>query len=183
MNQKLKLLILLLAAVFFAFPEPAQAVGSLTVNGRWAGTAFANPAFDLSGDGLPARTFDLKVFETLLFGGIEGVVDVALVGVNQCAPGAFELKPFGKFTFRGRLGDGLFAEVDPAAPNLCFDPAHPNEVLAIRFTGGTGAYEHATGTGTLTLHDHSRFPDPAVDPAAYPLMVDTLGEFVLHINL
>jgi hypothetical protein len=161
---------------------------SFIVNGRWAGTAFANPAFDFNNDGIAARTFDVKTYDQIPFAGMEGVVDTALISIGTCAgPGSLELQPFGKFTFRGRQGDGLYAEVDPAAPNLCFDPANPSEVLAVRFVGGTGIYQHATGTGTFTLHDVVRVDKlvtiPGVPfPVPAPLMIDTRGDFVLHVS-
>lgn len=185
-DRAIKILLMMVAALFAGFiPSAVKAdAGSFTVNGRWAGTAFANPAFDLNGDGILARTFDLHTYDQLPFSGMEGIVDAGLVSVGVCAPGALELKPLGKITFRGRLGDGLYAEVDPAAPNLCFDPAHPSEVLVIRFVGGTGIYQHATGTGSLTIHDTVRFPDsPPGAPPAPPLMIDSRGEFSLHVNL
>lgn len=187
--NSMKILLVALVALVLCLPEPVKASGPITVTGRWAGTAFANPAFDLNSDGVSARTFDVKAFDQLPFGGIEGISDTALVGVGTCAgPGSLELKLLGKFTFRGRLGDGLYAEVDPAAPNLCFDPAHPNETVAVRFVGGTGIYQSATGTGTLVLHDFVRLDTlvtiPGVPfPIPAPLMIDTRGEFTLHVSL
>jgi hypothetical protein len=189
MNHKLKLLALFLVAAFFAFPEPAQAGGSLTVTGRWAGSAFANPAFDFNNDGIFARTFDVKTYDQLLFAGMEGVADTGLVSVGTCgSANSFELQAFGKITFRGRFGDALYAEVDPTTPNLCFEPANPNEVATFRFVGGTGIYLHATGTATMTFHDFARIEQPVTLPGfpfliPAPLMIDSHGEFVMHINL
>ncbi len=189
-NAVFKFLLMILVTILAGSPSPVKANGgSVTVNGRWAGSAFANPAFDFNNDGIAARTFDVKTYETLLFAGIEGTADTALISIGTCGgPGSLELKPFGKFTFRGRAGDGLYAEVDPAAPNLCFDAANASEVLAIRFVGGTGVYLNATGTGTLTLHDFVRFDKlvtvPGVPfPVPAPLMIDTRGEFSLHVSL
>jgi hypothetical protein len=185
-NTAIKFLLMMVAALIAGSPGPVKANGaSFTVNGRWAGTAFANPAFDFNNDGIAARTFDVKTYDQVPFAGMEGVVDAGLVSIDKCAPGALELKPFGKLTFRGRAGEGLYAEIDPTAPNLCFDPVHPSEVLAIRFVNGTGVYSHASGTGTLTIHDLVRFPEdpPPGSPPSPPLMIDTRGEFVLHVNL
>jgi hypothetical protein len=187
--MKIKLLVLAALVLALVAPVPVQAVGPIVVSGRWAGTAFANAAIDFNGDGVAARSFDLKTYDEIPLSAMEGIVDTALVSIGTCAgPGSLELQPFGKFTFRGRLGDGLYAEVDPAAPNLCFDPANPNEVLTIRFVGGTGIYQSATGTGTLTLHDFVRHDTlvtiPGVPfPVPAPLMIDTRGEFTLHVNL
>jgi hypothetical protein len=187
--NRIKMLLVTVVAIFVFLPEPVQAFGPVTVSGRWAGTAFANPSFDFNGDDIAARTFDVKTYDQIPFASMEGVVDTALVSIGTCAgPGSLELQPFGKFTFRGRTGDGLYAEVDPTAPHLCFDPANPSEILAVRFVGGTGLYQHATGTGMFTLHDLVRVDKlvtiPGVPfPVPAPLMVDTRGEFVLHVNL
>lgn len=189
-NALLKIALLMLVFVVAFMSHTVKANGnSFTVNGRWAGSAFANPAFDFNNDGIAARTFDVKTYDTLLFAGLEGTADTALISIGTCGgPGSLELKPFGKFTFRGRAGDGLYAEVDPTAPNLCFDAANASEVLAIRFVGGTGVYLNATGTGTLTLHDFVRLDKlvtvPGVPfPVPAPLMIDTRGEFTLHVSL
>jgi len=187
-NTAIKILMVIAAALVAGMPSPVKASGPLLVSGRWAGTAFANPAFDFNGDGVAARTFDVKAFDQLPFGGFEGVTDTALVSVGTCAgPSSLELKAYGKFTFRGRLGDGLYSEVDPAAPNLCFDPANPNETVTIRIVGGTGVYQNASGTGTLVLHDVVRLDKlvtiPGVPfPIPAPLMIDTRGEFSLKIQ-
>jgi hypothetical protein len=187
--MKMKLLALIALVLSLVSSSSVQASGSFTVVGRWAGTAFANAAIDFNGDGVAARSFDVKTYDELPFSGIEGITDTALVSIGTCAgPASLELKPFGKFTFRGRLGDGLYAEVDPAAPNLCFDPANPNESLSIRFVGGTGVYQNATGTGTLVLHDFVRHDTPVMIPGVpfpvpAPLMIDTRGEFTLQVNL
>ena len=186
--MRTKILWVIAIACFLVLPVSAHAVEPAVVNGRWAGVAFANSAIDFNGDGIAARTFDVKTFDQIPFGGLEGATDSALVSIGTCAgPGSLELKAFGKFTFRGRLGDGLYAEVDPNAPNLCFDPANPNESATIRIVGGTGIYANATGTGTLTLHDVVRLDTlvsiPGVGPIPVPLMIDTRGEFTLRINL
>ncbi len=189
-NAAFKFLLMILVAILAGSPSPVKANGgSVTVTGRWAGTGFANPAFDFNNDGIFARTFDAKIYDQLLFSGMEGVADTGLISVGTCgSANSFELQPFGKITFRGRLGDALYAEVDPAAPNLCFEPANPSEVLTVRFVGGTGAYLHATGTGTMTFHDFARVEKPTVLPGfpfliPAPLMIDSHGEFVLHISL
>lgn len=189
--KKLKYAALVLVATLIALavPTQVQASGPITITGRWAGSAFANAAIDFNGDGVAARSFDVRTYDEIPFSGLEGIADTALVSIGTCAgPASLELKPFGKFTFRGRLGDGLYAEVDPAAPNLCFDPAAPNESLAIHFIGGTGIYQNATGTGTLVLHDFVRHDTPVMIPGVpfpvpAPLMIDTRGEFTLQVNL
>lgn len=188
MKTKILWAILVLVACFLALPEVAKAVGPGIVSGRWAGVAFANPAIDFNGDGISARTFDVKTYDEVPFAGLEGTTDSGLVSIGTCAgPGSLELKAYGKFTFRGRLGDGLYAEVDSSAPNLCFDPANPSEVATIRIVGGTGIYAHATGMGTLTLHDVVRLDTlvsvPGLGSIPVPLMIDTRGEFTLHVNL
>jgi hypothetical protein len=187
--MKMKLLMLVAMVLALMSPGSVQASGPLTITGRWAGTAFANAAIDFNGDGVAARSFDVKTYDELPFSGLEGIIDTALVSIGTCAgPASLELQPFAKLTFRGRLGDGLYAEVDPAAPNLCYDPAAPNEVLSIRFVGGTGVYQNATGTGTLTVHDVVRHDTPVIVPGVpfpvpAPLMIDTRGEFTLQVNL
>lgn len=183
MKTKLMMVVMALAVVL-GVSASVKAVGPFGVSGRWAGTAFANPAFDFNGDGIAARTFDVKAYDELPFSGIEGVTDTGLVSIGSCAPGALELKPYGTFTFRGRLGDSLFAEVNPAAPNLCFDPANPNETLSIVLTGGTGIYAHASGTGVMHLHDVTRLTTPVFlpgfpGPLPAPTLIDTHGEFTL----
>lgn len=180
-NNRLRFFLLMLAVMFtVGVAHTVRADGiSFSVNGRWAGVAVANTAFDLDHDGNPARTFDVKTYDQIPFAGLEGVVDAALVSIGVCAPGSLELKPSGLFTFRGRNGDGLYAEIDPAGPNLCFNPSNPSEVATIRLVGGTGIYQHATGTGTLTLHDNAKISNPA----GSPLLVDTRGEFSLSVHL
>jgi len=189
-NTLLKVALLMLVFVVAFVAHTVKANGnSLTVNGRWAGTGFADPSFDFNNDGIAARIFDVKAYDQLPFAGLEGVADTGLISVGTCgSANSFELQPFGKITFRGRLGEALYAEVDPAAPNLCFEPANPSEVLTIRFVGGTGIYLHATGTGTMTFHDFARIEKPVMLPGfpflvPAPLMIDSHGEFVLHINL
>lgn len=175
-NTAFKFLLMMAVGLIAGSPGPVKADGgTFLVNGRWAGVAVANTAFDLDHDGNPARTFDVKTYDQIPFAGFEGVVDAALVSIGVCAPGALELKPSGLFTFRGRNGDGLYAEIDPAGPNLCTS----SEVATIRLVGGTGIYQHATGTGTLTLHDNVKISNPV----GSPLLVDTRGEFVLHVSL
>lgn len=181
-NAAFKFLLMMAVGLIAGSPGPVKADGgTFLVNGRWAGIAVANTAFDLDHDGNPARTFDVKTYDQLPFAGLEGVVDAALVSIGVCAPGALELKPSGLFTFRGRNGDGLYAEIDPSGPNLCFNPSDPIpcEVATIRLVNGTGVYQHATGTGTLTLHDKTKI----ANSAGSPLLIDTRGEFVLHVSL
>jgi len=179
-NAAFKFLLMMVVGLIAGSPGPVKADGgSFLVNGRWAGIAIANTAFDLDHDGNPARTFDVKTYDQLPFAGLEGVIDAALVSIGVCAPGALELKPSGLFTFRGRNGDGLYAEIDPAGPNLCFNPSNPSEVATIRLVGGTGIYQHAAGTGTLTLHDNAKISNPV----GSPLLIDTRGEFSLSVHL
>jgi len=179
-NAAFKFLLMMVVGLIAGSPGPVKADGgAFLVNGRWAGIAIANTAFDLDHDGNPARTFDVKTYDQLPFAGLEGVIDAALVSIGVCAPGALELKPSGLFTFRGRNGDGLYAEIDPAGPNLCFNPSNPSEVATIRLVGGTGIYQHAAGTGTLTLHDNAKISNPV----GSPLLIDTRGEFSLSVHL
>lgn len=159
----------------------------MTVNGRWAGSAFADAAFDLNADTVAARTFDVKVFDQPRFSGFEGVLDTELVSLGCAGPASLLLRPLGSVTFRGRFGDALFAEVDPSAPDICFDFANPNEVIRIVLTGGTGVYEGATGNGALTVHDVVRLARPVNLPGfppglLAPTFVDTRGEFALSIH-
>jgi len=178
--KKLNLLIL---AIFASLAIVAHADTS-TVTGRWAGTAFANPAFDFNSDGVAARTFSMTAYGQ--FASVEGVVDSALISIGSCAPGALELQAFGNITFRDRNGNSLFTEVPASAPHLCFDPANPAEVIMVNIVGGTGVYATATGTGSLNVHDVVRMvafvnvPPFGVVPA--PTMVDSHGEFTLNIQ-
>lgn len=184
----MKKFVLIIAIILLGLnsTEPLKASAPSSTTGRWAGTAFANPAFDFNGDGIFGRTFVLNVYDNLRFVSLEGVVDSALVSVGVCAPGAFELQAFGTITFRSRTGDSLYAEVPADAPHLCFDPANPSEVLQVAITGGTGAFANATGTGTLNVHDVVRLAVPVnlpgfgVVPA--PTMVDSHGEFTLSFQ-
>lgn len=186
--SRIKVLLVLLAAlVIGSFDTPARASGTLTVNGRWAGVAFANDNFDLNGDGVPGRQTEVHAYDQLPFSNIEAVLDSALVSVGVCAgPGSLLLHPLGRITFRGRLGDSLFADPDPTAPDLCFDPANPAEVLQVVLVGGTGLFANATGTGTLNIHDTVRISRivnvPGVGPVPAPTMIDSHGEFTLRIQ-
>lgn len=165
---------------------PVFASGGLVITGRWAGVAFANPEFDLDGDGVSGRQFDVKAFDQIPFSGIEGALDSTLIGFGCGGPGSIELKPAGQIIFRGRLGDALYVGIDPAGPNLCFDPAVPNETLKVVLTGGTGPFTNATGTGTLIIHDTVRLTRPVNIPGVgvvpAPTLIDTRGEFTLHFQ-
>lgn len=185
MHSLTKLSLICFAAILIAGPGVAQA-GKSRVEGKWAGTAFANGAIDLNGDGVFARTFVLNAFDQGQFTSVEGVVDTELVRLGCSGPASIELQPLGKVSFRGRGDDVLFTEVDPAAPNLCFDATNPNEVLIIRITGGRGRYVGASGTGTLTIHDVDVLSRPVTLPGfptlPAPLVVDSQGEFSLLIK-
>ncbi len=176
------LVVLLVAALTIGTLRVARASSALS--GRWAGTAFADPAFDLNSDGVAARIFNMTTYGQ--FATMEGVIDSALLSIGSCAPGALELQAFGSVTFRDRTGDSLFTEVPANAPHLCFDPANPAEVISVNITGGTGAYANATGTGSLNVHDIVRLVVPAnlppfgVVPA--PTLVDSHGEFTLNLQ-
>jgi hypothetical protein len=189
MKNTIKVLLMFVAAVIAGTPGPVKAGGPPTaiVNGRWAGSAFANPAFDLNADGVAARTFDVKTFDQVPFSGFEGVLDTELLALGCSGPASLLLRPLGSMTFRGRLGDALFAEVDPAAPDICFDFTNPNEVIQIILTGGTGIYQTATGNGSLTVHDVVRLSRPVTLPGfppglQAPTFIDTRGEFSLSIR-
>lgn len=184
-NSLTKLSLILLAAVCIGGPSVAKA-GNSRVEGKWAGTAYANGAIDLNADGVFARTFVLNAFDQGQFTSIEGVVDTELVALGCSGPASIELQPLGKISFRGRGNDVLFAEVDPAAPNLCFDATNPSEILVIRIIGGRGRYSGATGTGTLNIHDVDILSRPVTLPGfptlPAPLVVDSQGEFSLSIK-
>lgn len=166
--------------ILLAHPEPVKAVGPLTINGKWAGTAFAS-VIDLNGDGIGARTFDVKGYNQLLFPALQGVADTALIalpGQGSCTdPNAIELEPYGKITFRGHGNDALFTSVN-ATPHLCFNPASPNETLSVTVIGGTGNYQGRTGSGTLILRDIVL----EAGPNGAPLVVDTQGDFSITIQ-
>lgn len=177
---------LIAALIIGAIATTARASGTLNVHGRWSGAAFANPEFDIDGDGVSGRQFDLKAFDQVPFSGIEGALDSTLVGFGCAGPGSLELKPLGQIIFRARLGETLYAAPDPAGPNLCFDPANPSEVLHVVIAGGTGSFAGATGTGTLTIHDTVRLTRnvtvPGVGVVPAPTLIDSRGEFDLAIH-
>lgn len=180
------LLALAVIAIGLNSAEPVRANGFTTVSGRWAGTAFANAAFDLSGDHIPGTTFVLNAYNDP-FSSLEGTTDSNLISIGQCAPGnALELQPFGTLTFRDHQGNSLYAEVPANAPHLCFDPTNPSEVLQITITGGTGPFAGKTGTGTLNIHDTVRlvtfFNLPKFGFVPAPTLVDSHGEFTLSLQ-
>jgi hypothetical protein len=183
---KLWSVVCVIVVLLVAGASPVAASGGITVSGRWSGIAFANPEFDLDGDGVSGRQFDVRAFDQLPFASIAGAVDSMLIGFGCAGPGSLELKSLGQIVFRGRLGESLYVSPDPNAPNLCFDPANPNEVLQVVITGGTGPFAGATGTGTLTLHDTVLLTRivtlPGVGPIPAPTLVDTRGEFTLHLQ-
>lgn len=179
MNSKhLGTIVAIIVSVFLNY-EPAQAGGYLTLSGKWAGPAFAS-VIDMNGDGIGARTFDLRVQSQPLLSALQGVVDsglVALPGQGSCAdPGALELIPYGKLTFRGPLG-AIYADVNPT-PHLCFNPANPSETLYFTITGGVGAYAGQSGSGSATIRDVSRLQAAS----GAPLYVDSMGEFSLTVR-
>jgi len=182
----LALLVVLVLGVGLVGAARADALVPPLVNGSWAGTAYANPAFDLNNDGVAARMFTLPTYGQGEFVTLEGVLDTQLIALGCSGPASIELRALGQVTFRSRGDDALFAEPDPTAPNLCFDLTNPNEVLVMRLIGGTGRYANATGTGTLTIHDIARLSRvvtlPGFPPLPAPLMVDSRGEFSLHIQ-
>ncbi len=186
--KKIAMLLAAIVAVLAAGSlEPAKASGSLVIAGRWAGVAFANQELDLNGDGVAGRQLDLKAFDQLPFSSIEGALDTTLVSVGTCAgPGSLELRPLGRITFRGRLGDSLYADIDPAAPNLCFNPASPSETLGVVLAGGTGPFASTTGTGTLIIRDIVRLTRsvtlPGIGTVQAPTMIDSHGEFTLRLQ-
>lgn len=179
--------LLVLVALLGLVASDARAVGSLNVSGTWAGTAFANPELDIDGDGISGRQFDLHAYGQLSFSGIEGALDSHVTGEGCAGPDSYSLKPLGTLTLRGRLGDSLYANFDPSAPDICFDIAHPGpEVIRVVLAGGTGAYASATGTGTFVVHDVARLTRPVSVPGLgvvpAPTMIDTRGEFSLSIR-
>lgn len=180
MKNRLALLAIIVLSCLIAAPEQARATGPASISGRWAGTAFA-AAFDLTGDAIPARTFEFDAFGTPLFRSLEGVADTALIalpGQGACSdPAALELEPTGRVTFRGPFGDALYATVSHT-PHLCFNPAAPSEVLQLVISGGTGIYAHASGSGTATIHDTVLL----ASPAGALLMIDSRGEFSLSVS-
>lgn len=187
MKHALKLwIVTCIAMVLVVGAAPVAAGNGLVINGRWAGAAFANPEFDLNGDGVSGRQFDVRAFDQLPFSGIEGALDSSLVGFGCGGPGSVELETDGKIIFRGRFGDSLYVDIDPAGPNLCFDPAAPSEVLHVLLAGGTGVFQNATGTGRLTIRDTVLMTRvvtiPGVGPVPAPTLVDTRGEFTLHFQ-
>ena len=180
MKMKLPTLVIAATALLMSYPEPVKAVGSITVNGKWAGTAFAS-AIDLNADGIAARTFDVRAYDQFPFIALQGVADtglVALPGQGSCSdPNALELEPYGKVTFRGYRGDAIFTTVDSSV-HLCYNPANPDELMHLTITGGTGIYAGRTGSGTVRLHDIVL----EATPEGFPLVVDTQGEFSLTIQ-
>ncbi len=186
-NRFSKTAALFLAALFAGSPDPAEAHGNNSVDGSWAGTAFANASLDLNGDGIHARTFVLPAYGQGRFDSVEGVTDTELVSLGSCGgPGSLELQPFGTFSFRGKGEDVLFVTVDPAAPNLCFSAANPDEALSVVVIGGRGRYAGARGSGSLRVRDVvlvSRPVDlPGFPTLPAPLVVDSQGDFSLTLR-
>jgi len=81
MHSLTKLSLTFLAAVLITGHGVAQA-GKSRVEGKWAGSAFANGAIDLNGDGVFARTFVMNAYDQGQFTSIEGVLDTELVGLG-----------------------------------------------------------------------------------------------------
>lgn len=177
--MKNTILALLATLALIVCNSSAKANGSLTVNGKWAGTAFG-AAFDLDGDGAPARTFVFNAYNELPFRTLEGIVDaklIALPGQGSCTdPNAFELQPSGNVSFRGPQDNVLFTTVD--STHICFNPAAPNEVIHLTIAGGRGNYTGSTGRGTATIHDVVI----AAGPTGALLMIDSQGEFLLTVQ-
>lgn len=176
--MKNAILMILATLVLVSTSESAGAGGSLTLEGRWAGLAAAAP-FDLDGDGIDARTFDMKTYGSIAFAALQGAVDASFVDApGACAdPAAIELRSVGTFLFRGHLGDALYAEVD-SNHHLCFNPANPNEVLKFRITGGTGIYSGRTGNGTAVIRDTVLI----TGANGAPLVIDSRGEFSVTLR-
>jgi hypothetical protein len=183
MKQKL----LLASVLMLAVCGTAMALSPLVITGKWAGPAFANPAFDLDADGNPARTFQVNTYDVtqLRFVALEGVVDTSLIALpggagNTCANPSleFELMPIGNLIFRGHQDGALYATVD-SSHHLCFNPTAPNETLYFNVTRGTGIYTGRTGTGTASLNDTPLIVAPGV---GFPLFIDSRGSFAMTLN-
>lgn len=183
--KKLSLLFAFVVLVAGGITVNAQASSPLILTGKWAGPAFANPALDIDGDGVPGRFVVAPVYNQVRFTQIEGAVDSHLVAFpgqpgNTCPnPAAeFEIEPLGNLLFRGLQDGALYATIDNTH-HLCFNPAAPNEVLYFNITGGTGIYAGRTGTGSATLNDRTLL---GAGPLNVPLFVDTRGTFTLTLN-
>jgi hypothetical protein len=170
MKQAMKMLTLALLVI-----ATAQAAGPITVKGKWSGVAFAS-VIDLDHDGNPARTFDIPVYDQLVFSALQGVVDASLLappGQGSCSdPGAFELVPMGTIILRGWGANAMYATVD-SSQHLCFNPATPDETLTFIVTGGRGIFAGKTGQGVAHLHDVT----VTASATGFPLVVDSVGEF------
>lgn len=180
MKNIIKLLSLMFILGLVSASQPADAGNGFTIDGRWAGMAFAS-SFDLDGDGIAARTFDMKTYGTPVFAALQGAVDASLVatpGAGSCTdPLAFELLPVGRFLFRSPLGDALYVDTD-SSQHLCFNPANPTEVQHFTVTGGTGVFAGRTGRGTATIRDVLI----AAAPNGAPQVIDSRGEFTITIQ-
>jgi hypothetical protein len=173
-------------AVAFAFVRNANAGGPFTVNGGWGGTAFATAPIDMNGDGVFARSFKLTANGQLRFVTVEGAFDTGLVGFGCGGPNSLLLQPFGVLTFRALdSNNAVFVTVD-STQNICFDPAAPNETVALIVNGGTGIYAGVTGFGSATLNDVVRYDQPAgpnFPPGVRaPIVIDTRATFSLSIQ-
>lgn len=182
-----KSLISLIALVSVSLMSITAMAAPLTISGKWAGPAFANPAFDLDADGNPARQFQVNAYDVTQFRFVqlEGVVDTHLVALagqpgNTCPNPAveFELEPLGRIVFRGHQDGALYGTVD-SSHHLCFNPAAPAETLYFNITGGTGIYAGRTGAGTANLNDTTLI---GAGPLNFPLFIDSRGSFTLTLN-
>lgn len=182
-----KSLISLIALVSISLMSITAMASPLVINGKWAGPAFANPAFDLDSDGNPARMFTVPAYDVTQsrFVQLEGVFDTHLVALagqpgNTCPNPSveFELEPIGTAILRGHQAGAVYLEAD-SSQHLCFNPAAPNEVLHMNVIGGTGIYAGRTGNLVATLNDTVLI---SVPPLGFPLFIDSRGSFTLTLN-
>lgn len=134
--------LVLLALCTTASAYPCNLAGSLF------GMVSQN-GIDLDGDGSAGRSGLLRSRGSVI-AYVDANVDVRIAPEQTCPGGALTLQPSGQAAFSTLNGESVvFAEVE-STRLLCVGQP---EVLRLTITGGRGAWDGATGTGTVRLPD------------------------------
>lgn len=140
MNRLLLLPLLLLTTTASAYPcnLTGSLFGMVTQNG-----------IDLDGDGFNGRSGLLRARgSSLVYADVN--VDATLAAEQTCPAGQVQITPSGQVAFSTLDGNSaVFAAVDPTT-KLCLGAT---EVVKLTITGGRGAWNGATGVGSITLPD------------------------------